>query len=115
MVRKRKPSEMLQQEIGEMENQLRAAELAHADWIACAEAGKPGRESTNRSMIDRTLVARGVLGTVDAAMNAPAARRSTAATASSSCSATRRARASTRCRKGRRRRSPREPRSGSEV
>jgi len=70
MVRKRKPSEMLQQEIGEMENQLRAAELAHADWIACAAAGKPGRESTNRSMIDRTLVARGVLGTVDAAMNA---------------------------------------------
>ncbi|HEX6156795.1 MAG TPA: acyl-CoA dehydrogenase family protein, partial [Burkholderiales bacterium] len=70
MVRKRKPGEMLQQEIGEMENQLRAAELAHADWIACAVAGKPGRESTNRSMIDRTLVARGVLGTVEAAMGA---------------------------------------------
>lgn len=68
MVRKRKPSELLQQEIGEMENQLAAAQLAHADWIACAMAGKPGRESTNRSMIDRTLVARGVLGTVEAAM-----------------------------------------------
>jgi alkylation response protein AidB-like acyl-CoA dehydrogenase len=70
MVRKRKPSELLQQEIGEMENQLAMAELAHADWIACAAAGKPGRESTNRSMKDRTLVARGVLGTVEAAMNA---------------------------------------------
>lgn len=68
MVRKRKPSEMLQQELGEMENQLATAKLAHADWIACAVAGKPGRESTNRSMIDRTLVARGVLGTVNAAM-----------------------------------------------
>ena len=49
-----------------------AAELAHADWIA-RRGGKPGRESTNRSMIDRTLVARGVLGTVDAAMNAAGA------------------------------------------
>jgi alkylation response protein AidB-like acyl-CoA dehydrogenase len=69
MVRKRKPGELLLQEIGEMENQLRAAELAHADWIACAAAGKPGRESTNRAMMARTLTARGVLGTVDAAMS----------------------------------------------
>jgi alkylation response protein AidB-like acyl-CoA dehydrogenase len=69
MVRKRRPGELLQQEIGEMENQLAMAQLAHADWMACAAAGKPGRESTNRSMINRTLVARGVLGTVDAAMN----------------------------------------------
>ena len=69
MVRKRKPGELLQQEVGEMENQLAMAQLAHADWMACAAAGKPGRESTNRSMINRTLVARGVLGTVDAAMN----------------------------------------------
>jgi alkylation response protein AidB-like acyl-CoA dehydrogenase len=69
LVRKRKPGELLQQQIGEMENQLAMAQLAHADWIACAAAGKPGRESTNRSMINRTLVARGVLGTVDAAMN----------------------------------------------
>ncbi len=69
MVRKRKPGELLQQEVGEMENQLAMAQLAHADWMACAAAGKPGRESTNRSMINRTLVARGVLGTVDAALN----------------------------------------------
>jgi alkylation response protein AidB-like acyl-CoA dehydrogenase len=68
MVRGRKPSEALLQELGEMENQLQGAELAHADWIACAVAGKPGRESTNRVMIDRSLVARGVLGTVEAAM-----------------------------------------------
>ena len=70
MVRKRKPSELLNQEIGEMENQLHGAELAWADWVACAAAARPGRESTNRSMIDRTLMARGILGTVDAAMNA---------------------------------------------
>lgn len=70
MVRKRKPSELLHQEIGEMENRLRGAELAWADWIACAAAARPGRESTNRSMIDRTLMARGILGTVEAAMSA---------------------------------------------
>jgi alkylation response protein AidB-like acyl-CoA dehydrogenase len=69
MVRKRAKGDVLQQ-IGEMENQLALAQLAHADWIACAVEGKPGRESTSRSMVDRTLVARGVLGTVDAAMNA---------------------------------------------
>ena len=69
MVRKRKADEILLQQIGEMENQLAAAQLAHADWIACAVAGKPGRESTHRSMTDRTLVARGVLGIVEAAMN----------------------------------------------
>ncbi len=68
MVRKRKADEILLQQIGEMENQLAAAQLAHADWIACAVAGKPGRESTHRSMTDRTLVARGVLGAVEAAM-----------------------------------------------
>jgi len=70
MVRGRKTGEAVLQELGEMENQLALAELAHADWIACAVAGKPGRESTNRSMINRTLVARGVLGAVEAAMSA---------------------------------------------
>ena len=50
--------------------QLALARLAHADWLACAAAGRPGREATSRSMIDRTLVARGVLGTVESAMNA---------------------------------------------
>lgn len=68
MVRKRKPDDALLQGIGEMENQLAAAQMAHADWMACAMAGKPGREATARSMIDRTLVARGVLGTVEAAL-----------------------------------------------
>jgi len=68
MVRQRKPSDALLQQIGEMENQLAAARLAHADWIGCAMEGKPGSEATNRAMIDRTLVARAVLGTVNAGM-----------------------------------------------
>ena len=70
MVRKRKADDALLQQVGEMENQLGLAQLAHADWIACAQAGKPGRESTSRAMIARTLTARGVLGTVEAAMGA---------------------------------------------
>jgi acyl-CoA dehydrogenase len=70
MVRKRKPDDALLQQVGEMENQLALAELAHADWVACAVEGRPGLDATSRSMIDRTLVARGVLGTVEAAMNA---------------------------------------------
>ena len=70
LVRRRKTDEALLQNVGEMENQLALAQLAHADWIACALAGKPGREATTRSMVCRTLVARGVLGTVEAAMNA---------------------------------------------
>jgi alkylation response protein AidB-like acyl-CoA dehydrogenase len=70
MVRRRKADDALLQNIGEMENQLALAQLAHADWIACAAAGKPGREATSRSMTCRTLVARGVLGTVEAAMSA---------------------------------------------
>lgn len=70
MVRRRKPDDALLQAVGEMENQLALARLAHADWLACAAAGRPGREATSRSMIDRTLVARGVLGTVESAMNA---------------------------------------------
>jgi alkylation response protein AidB-like acyl-CoA dehydrogenase len=69
MVRKRKTDDVLLQQIGEMENQLASASLAHADWIACSAAGKPGRETTSRVMTDRTLTARGVLGTVEAAMN----------------------------------------------
>jgi alkylation response protein AidB-like acyl-CoA dehydrogenase len=70
MVRKRKADDALLQQVGEMENQLGLAQLAHADWIACAAAGKPGRESTSRAMVARTLTARGVLGTVESAMGA---------------------------------------------
>jgi alkylation response protein AidB-like acyl-CoA dehydrogenase len=70
IVRRRKPDETLLQQLGELDNQVALARLAHADWIACAVEGKPGREATRRSMSDRTLVARGVLGAADAAMNA---------------------------------------------
>ncbi|HEX7052737.1 MAG TPA: acyl-CoA dehydrogenase family protein [Burkholderiales bacterium] len=70
MVRGRRADDALLQQVGEMENQLAAAQIAHADWLACAAEGRPGAASTARCLIDRTLVARGVLGTLDAAMGA---------------------------------------------
>jgi alkylation response protein AidB-like acyl-CoA dehydrogenase len=67
-VRNRRPDEHLLQAVGEMENRLESARVAHADWVAFSSAAQPGPAATSKSMIDRTLVARGVLGTVDAAM-----------------------------------------------
>lgn len=69
LVRMRRPDEHLLQLVGEMENQVAAARVAHADWVALGMRSQPGPETTNRSMIARTLVARAVLGTADAAMN----------------------------------------------
>ena len=69
LVRKRRPDDHLLQVVGEMENQLAAARMAHAHWVAIGAGGQPGPESTSKAMIDRTLVARGVLGTAGAAMD----------------------------------------------
>jgi alkylation response protein AidB-like acyl-CoA dehydrogenase len=68
-VRRRRADEHLLGLVGEMDNQLAAAQIAHADWIALSSAAQPGPETSSRSMIRRTLVARGVLGTVNAAMD----------------------------------------------
>jgi len=68
LVRNRRPDEHLLQAVGEMENRLESARVAHADWVAFSSVAQPGPAATSKSMIDRTLVARGVLGTVDAAM-----------------------------------------------
>jgi alkylation response protein AidB-like acyl-CoA dehydrogenase len=43
--------------------------MAHAHWVSLLEGAQPGPELTSKAMIDRTLVARGVLGTADAAMD----------------------------------------------
>jgi acyl-CoA dehydrogenase len=68
LVRKRRPDEHLLQAVGEMENRLEAARIAHSDWVAFSSGAQPGPATTSKAMINRTLVARGVLGTVDAAM-----------------------------------------------
>ena len=54
--------------IGAMDNELTMARLARHDMIAAAATNDPGLATTNRVMIDRTLVARGVLKTVELAM-----------------------------------------------
>jgi alkylation response protein AidB-like acyl-CoA dehydrogenase len=54
--------------IGEMENELTIARLAHADMVATAATAEPGSESTNRIMTGRTLVGRAAIRTVDRAM-----------------------------------------------
>jgi len=70
IVRRRRTDEHLLQAVGEMENQLEAARTVHASWVSFCKDGQPGPETTARSMIHRTLTARAVLATVDAAMDA---------------------------------------------
>jgi alkylation response protein AidB-like acyl-CoA dehydrogenase len=54
--------------VGEMENELAGARLAHADMLAATAEANPGPETTNRVMTGRTLVARSVLRTAEKAM-----------------------------------------------
>lgn len=56
--------------IGAIDNELTTAQLARQDMIAAAATNDPGLAITNRVMIGRTLVARGVLKTVELAMEA---------------------------------------------
>ena len=56
--------------IGGIENELTAARLALQEMISAAATNEPGFGTTNRVMIGRTLVARGVLNTVELAMEA---------------------------------------------
>jgi acyl-CoA dehydrogenase len=54
--------------VGEMENELAAARLAHADMVTIGASAQPGPETTNRIMTGRTLVGRSVLSAVETAM-----------------------------------------------
>jgi alkylation response protein AidB-like acyl-CoA dehydrogenase len=56
--------------LGGIENELTAARLALQEMIAAAATNEPGFGTTNRIMIGRALVARGVLNTVELAMEA---------------------------------------------
>jgi alkylation response protein AidB-like acyl-CoA dehydrogenase len=69
LVRRRRPEDHLLQLVGEMENQLAAAQVTHASWVALGTASQPGPVVTSRSMIYRTLVGRAALATADAAMD----------------------------------------------
>jgi alkylation response protein AidB-like acyl-CoA dehydrogenase len=69
LVRKRRADEHLLQAVGEMENQIESARIAHASWVRFCKEAQPGPATTSKSMVHKTLIARGVLGTVDAAMD----------------------------------------------
>ena len=69
LVRKRRADEHLLQAVGELENQIESARIAHASWVRFCKEGQPGPATTSKSMVHKTLTARGVLGTVDAAMD----------------------------------------------
>lgn len=54
--------------VGEMENELAAARLAHRDMLDAAAAAKPGEQATNRVMIGRAILARSAIRSVEKAM-----------------------------------------------
>ena len=68
LARKRPDDDGLVQLVGEMENDLAAARLAHRDMVEACEGGDPGPETTNRIWIARTLVGRAAARVVDKAM-----------------------------------------------
>ncbi len=68
--RKRKADHRSVELIGAIDNELTMARLARQDMIAAAATNDPGLATTNRVMIGRALVARGVLKTVELAMEA---------------------------------------------
>ncbi len=66
--RSRKPDDALCCLVGEMEDELATARLAQADMVAAGAASEPGRDTTDRIMIGRTLVGRAAVRTVEKAM-----------------------------------------------
>jgi alkylation response protein AidB-like acyl-CoA dehydrogenase len=66
----RKPDDTLCCLLGEMVDELATARLAQADMVAAAAASEPGRDTTDRIMIGRTLVGRAAIRAVEKAMEA---------------------------------------------
>ena len=64
----RRMDEGLVGSVGEMENELATARLAHADMVATAARSDPGPDTTNRIAIGRTLVGRAAIRTVERAL-----------------------------------------------
>jgi alkylation response protein AidB-like acyl-CoA dehydrogenase len=70
LARKRPGDPGLPYVIGEMDNELAIARMAHRDMVEAATSCEPGDETTNRIWIGRTLVARAVMRVADKAMEA---------------------------------------------
>jgi alkylation response protein AidB-like acyl-CoA dehydrogenase len=54
--------------VGEMENELASARMAHRDMVEAVETSTPGMDATNRIWIGRTLVGRAATRVVEKAM-----------------------------------------------
>lgn len=67
MAHKRRQTPRLLDLVGELQNEVRAAELAHADMIAAAATNEPGFGTTNRVFTGRALIVRSVLRAADLA------------------------------------------------
>jgi alkylation response protein AidB-like acyl-CoA dehydrogenase len=70
MARKRVNDAWLPYLIGEMENHLTVARLAHQDMVDAASVSEPGLQTTNRIWIGRTLVGNAAIRVVEKAMEA---------------------------------------------
>lgn len=70
MAAKRKHDPHLPYLIGELENQLVTAQLAHASMVDLVKSAKPGLETTAAVITRRTIFVNAVLRTVDKAMEA---------------------------------------------
>jgi acyl-CoA dehydrogenase len=68
LVKKRPQDPLLAQLVGEMENRLLAAQLAHRRMVEIAETGTPGPGTTSEAMACRTLVGQAAIDTVAKAM-----------------------------------------------
>lgn len=68
VAKKRPQDPLLAQIVGEMENRLLMARLAHARMVEIAETGAPGPETTSEAMQCRTLVGQAAIDTVAKAM-----------------------------------------------
>lgn len=68
LAKKRPQDPLLAQLVGEMENRLLTARLAHRRMVEIAEAGTPGPETTSEAMQCRTLVGQAAIDTVAKAM-----------------------------------------------
>lgn len=74
MTRERPDAAALAYLVGEMENDLACARMAHQDMVEAAKDGEPGPATTNRVWTDRTLVGRAVTRVVQRAMEAAGGR-----------------------------------------
>jgi acyl-CoA dehydrogenase len=68
LAEKRRDQPEVRQTAGEMENELRLAQIAHESMVAIAAEQKPGPDTTNEIFIRRTLAGQSSIRTVERAM-----------------------------------------------